>query len=71
MDKIFEEEIDVFALTKEEARKYYDNLYNKIKNEGKDINFFFKYFFHNFYIFCKYKNFLYNISYIFHKNNFL
>jgi len=37
MDKIFEEEIDVFALTKEEARKYYDNLYNKIKNEGKDI----------------------------------
>ncbi|MGB4603964.1 MAG: hypothetical protein WBI08_05955, partial [Bacteroidales bacterium] len=37
MDKIFEEQIDVFVLTKEEARKYYDNLYNKIKNEGKDI----------------------------------
>ena len=38
MDKIFEEEIDVFALTKEEARKYYDNLYNKIKMKAKTLS---------------------------------
>ena len=37
MEKIFEESIDVFALTKEGTRKYYDNLYNKLINEGKDI----------------------------------
>ncbi|HPB19820.1 MAG TPA: hypothetical protein PLC00_03490, partial [Bacteroidales bacterium] len=37
MDKIFEEQTDVFALTKEGTRKYYDNLYNKLINEGKDI----------------------------------
>jgi transposase-like protein len=37
MDNIFEEQIDVFALTKEGTRKYYDNLYNKLINEGKDI----------------------------------
>ena len=37
MDNIFEEQIDVFALTKEGTRKYYDNLYNKLINEGKNI----------------------------------
>jgi uncharacterized CHY-type Zn-finger protein len=37
MEDIFEEKIDVFALTKEGTRKYYDNLYNKLINEGKDI----------------------------------
>ena len=37
MNKIFEEKIDVFALTKEGTRKYYDNLYNKLINESKDI----------------------------------
>ena len=37
MENIFEEQIDVFNLTKEGTRKYYDNLYNKLINEGKDI----------------------------------
>jgi len=37
MENIFEEQIDVFALTKEGTRRYYDNLYNKLINEGKNI----------------------------------
>ena len=37
MGNLFENRTDVFALSKEGTRKYYDNLYNKMINEGKDV----------------------------------
>jgi transposase-like protein len=37
MGNFFENRTDVFALSKEGTRKYYDNLYNKMINEGKDV----------------------------------
>jgi len=37
MYKLFENPSDIFALSKEGTRKLYDNLYNKLIEEGKDV----------------------------------
>jgi len=37
MDKIFENPTKIFALTKERTREFYDNLYDKMIEEGKDV----------------------------------
>ncbi|MDI3479898.1 MAG: hypothetical protein PWQ14_1044, partial [Rikenellaceae bacterium] len=37
MKKLFENPTKVFALTKEETRRLYDNLYNEMIEEGKDV----------------------------------
>jgi len=37
MDKIFENPTKIFALTKEGTREFYDNLYDKMIEEGKDV----------------------------------
>jgi len=37
MDKIFENPTKIFALTKEGTREFYDNLYNELIEEGKDV----------------------------------
>jgi transposase-like protein len=37
MDKIFENPTEVFALTKEETRELYDNLYDEMIEEGKNV----------------------------------
>ena len=37
MDKIFENPTKIFTLTKEGTREFYDNLYDKMIEEGKDV----------------------------------
>ena len=37
MDKIFEKPTKIFTLTKEGTREFYDNLYNQMVEEGKDV----------------------------------
>ncbi|MDI3478927.1 MAG: hypothetical protein PWP68_1110, partial [Rikenellaceae bacterium] len=37
MKKLFENPTKVFALTKEETRELYDNLYNEMIEKGKDV----------------------------------
>jgi len=37
MDKIFENPTKIFTLTKEGTREFYDNLYDKMVEEGKDV----------------------------------
>jgi len=37
MDKIFENPTKIFALTKEGTREFYDNLYDEMIEEGKDV----------------------------------
>ncbi|HNW20323.1 MAG TPA: hypothetical protein PKJ81_00400, partial [Bacteroidales bacterium] len=37
MNKLFENPSEVFAFTKEDTRKFYDNLYNEMINEGKNV----------------------------------
>ena len=37
MDKIFENPTKIFTLTKEGTREFYDNLYNQMVEEGKDV----------------------------------
>jgi len=37
MKKLFENPTEVFALTKEETRELYDNLYDEMIEEGKDV----------------------------------
>ena len=37
MNKIFEDPTKVFTLTKEGTREFYDNLYNEMIEEGKDV----------------------------------
>jgi len=37
MDKIFENPTKIFTLTKERTREFYDNLYDEMIEEGKDV----------------------------------
>ncbi len=37
MNKLFENPNEIFTLTKEETREFYDNLYDEMINEGKNV----------------------------------
>ncbi|HQP90307.1 MAG TPA: hypothetical protein PLK51_04910, partial [Bacteroidales bacterium] len=37
MNKLFENPSEIFALSKEGTRKLYDNLYDEMINEGKNV----------------------------------
>ena len=37
MNKLLENPTKVFALTKEKTREFYDNLYNEMIEDGKDV----------------------------------